>query len=80
MTPFWLSFTDGSAGCCEGATLAGAITHAEDITGKVVVSGKHLPYPAVPVIWQFSDTPAFCYDPHRCQGRSSCPKDLACND
>ena len=50
MTAYWLSFTDGTHGTCEGRTLEGAITHAEDLTGKVVVVGKKLPYPAVPVI------------------------------
>jgi hypothetical protein len=80
MTPYWLSFTDGTHGTCEGRTLEGAITHAEDLTGKVVVVGKKLPYPAVPVIFQESTTPAFCHSPNRCAGRSSCPMDYACND
>jgi hypothetical protein len=80
MTPYWLSFSDGTHGCCEGATLAAAITKAEDLTGKIVSGGKRLPYPAGPVIWQQSTCPSFCYDPARCAGKSSCPKDYACND
>jgi hypothetical protein len=80
VTPYWLSFTDGTHGCCEGGTLSAAIIKAEDILGKVVSGGKCLPYPAVPVIWQESYCPPFCYDPIRCAGKSSCPKDYACND
>jgi hypothetical protein len=80
MTAYWLSFTDGTHGCCEGATLAGAITKAEDLTGKVTQAGKHLPYFAVPVIWQSGDEPAFCHNPVRCAGRSSCPMDYACTE
>jgi hypothetical protein len=80
MTPFWLSFTDGTHGTCEGKTLAQAIAKAEDLTKKVVSTGKCIPYPAVPVIYQESFTPAFCYNPTRCLGKSSCPQNLACND
>lgn len=78
--PYWLSFTDGTHGCCEGATLAAAITKAEDLTGKTVKAGKHLPYFAVPVIFQSGDEPAFCHNPVRCAGRSSCPMDYACTE
>jgi hypothetical protein len=80
MTPYWLSFTDGTHGCCEGRSLSAAIIKAEDITGKIVSSGKCIPYPAVPVIYQESTCPAFCYDPARCLGKSSCPKDRACTE
>lgn len=80
MTPYWLSFSDGTKGCCEGESLAAAITKAEDLTGKVVATGKSLPYPAYPVIWQESTCPAFCHDPDKCQGKSSCPKDYACSE
>lgn len=80
MTPYWLSFTDGTHGCCEGTTLAAAITKAEDISGKVVSAGKRLPYFAVPVIFQSGAEPAFCHNPNRCAGRSSCPMDHACTE
>lgn len=80
MTPYWLSFTDGTYGCCEGEKLTDAITRAEDITGKVVSNGKCIPYPAVPVLWQSDNCPAFCYNPNRCAGKSSCPSDPACTE
>ncbi len=80
MTPYWLSFTDGTSGCCEGATLAAAITKAEDITGKVVSGGKRLPYPAHPRIGEQSSCPSFCHDPDKCAGKSSCPMDYACTE
>jgi hypothetical protein len=80
MIPFWLSFTDGTHGCCEESTLAKAITKAEDLTGKVVANARMLPYPAVPRIGLQSDCPSFCHNPVRCAGRWSCPMDYACND
>jgi hypothetical protein len=80
MTPYWLSFTDGSSACMEAKTLVQAIISAEDLTGKVVTSGRCLPYPAVPRIGEMSNTPSFCYDPARCMGKSSCPKDHACTE
>lgn len=80
MTPYWLTFTDSTGGCCEGKTLVQAIIRAEDLTGKVVANARCIPYPAVPVLYQESNTPAFCHSPQKCLGKSSCPMDLACND
>jgi hypothetical protein len=80
MTPWWLTFTDGTHGCVEARTLDIATTKAEDLTGKVVTVGKKLPYLAVPVLYQESTDPAFCHSPDRCAGRSSCPMDYACTE
>jgi hypothetical protein len=80
MSAYWLNFTDGTSGSCEGAGLSAAIIKAEDLTGRVVCGGKSLPYFAVPVIWQSGDEPAFCHNPARCAGRSSCPMDYACTE
>jgi hypothetical protein len=80
MSAYWLNFTDGTSGSCEGKTLAAAITKAEDLTGRTACGGKSLPYFAVPVIFQSGDEPAFCHNPVRCAGRSSCPMDYACTE
>ena len=92
MTPYWLTFTDGSHGCCEGKNAYDAKMIAEKLTGKVVAGGKFkdisaetLPYPATPLIWQLDHPvngkcPPFCHDPHGCVGRGSCPKNHACTE
>lgn len=92
MTPYWLTFTDGSTGCCEGQNEYDAKVIAEKLTGKTVGGGKfkdisaqRLPYPASPMIWQHDHPvhgkcPAFCYQPTKCAGRGSCPRSRACDD
>lgn len=80
MTPFWLTFTDGTHGCSEADSLSAAIIKAEDTTGKVVQAGRHIPYPAAPRIGAHSDTPSFCHSPHVCLGKAACPMEMACND
>lgn len=83
-TPWWVEFTDGTAGCCEGGTVVAARNRAACITGKTVASLEVLPYPASPVIWQHEDEygkcPPFCYTPNECKGRRSCPKPRSCDD
>ena len=92
MRAFWLTFTDGSEACCEGQNEYDAKRIAEHFTGKTVAGGKYenieakpLPYPANPIIWAFEHpisgrTPTFCFTPKECVGRSSCPRNRACND
>lgn len=92
MQPYWLTFTDGSKACCEGFNARDAKVIAEKLTDKIVAGGAYenieaviLPYPANPVIWQFDHPvmgkcPPFCYDPNRCSGRSSCPRNIACSE
>jgi hypothetical protein len=93
MQGYWIKFTDGSAGYCEGQNAFDAVGIAEKLTGKTAIVGENkyqpkldtLPYPATPIIWQFDHPthgkcPAFCYSPEQCNGRTSCPKDHACDD
>lgn len=93
MQGFWITFTDGSKGYCEGQNAYDAVRIAEKLTGKTVVAGggkynpelKSLPYPATPVIWQFDHPvsgkcPPFCFSPDQCAGRTCCPKSRACDD
>lgn len=92
MQGFWITFTDGSQGYCEGSGEYDAKVIAEHFTKKTVGGGpwenftmKPLPYPANPVIWQFEHPisgkcPAFCYRPKECAGKSSCPQNRACTE
>lgn len=92
MQTFWLTFTDGTSGCCQGVNEYDAKIIAEKLTGKTVGGGKYqdihaktLPYPARPVIWQHDHPvhgkcPAFCRSPNKCAGRTSCPGSRACDD
>lgn len=92
MKNFWITFTDGTKGFCQGESEYDAAKIAEKITGKTVGGGpykdftmKSLPYPAKPIIWQFDHPvsgkcPPFCYSPNECAGRGSCPKNYACSE
>lgn len=92
MKGFWITFTDGSQGYCEGSSDYDAKTIAEKLTGKTVGGGqykdftmKSLPYPAAPIIWQLNHPvngkcPAFCFRPKECAGKSSCPQNRACTE
>lgn len=93
MQAYWLKFTDGSTGHCEGQTAFDAVRIAEHFTGKTVDDKnlstgesevvKKIPYPASPMIWQFEHpvygkTPAFCYRGSLCHGRGACPGNPSC--
>ncbi|MBS1831663.1 MAG: hypothetical protein JST65_03065 [Acidobacteria bacterium] len=94
MQGYWIKFTDGTAGYCQGQGTYDAVRIAEKLTGKkVVVEGDDkyhpkldtLPYPATPIIWQFDHPvsgkcPAFCLHPEQCKGMLSCPRKRACDD
>lgn len=93
MRAYWIVFTDGQRACCEGLHPDDAQRIAEALTGKKVAidpssrkpSVRPLPYPAKPVIWRFyhpviGATPTFCFRPDECAGRTSCPRDRACDD
>lgn len=94
MEGYWITFTDGSSGYCEGLSPYHAVQIAEKLSGKKVnipdadkwkTNVQTLPYPATPVIWQFDDPvngkcPAFCHDPKNCKGRTACPKNYACSE
>jgi len=92
MKGFWLTFTDGSKGYCEGSGDFDAKQIAEKLTGKTVAGGKYrdiaaktLPYPANPIIWQLDHPvsgkcPAFCYRPNECAGETTCRQARACTE
>lgn len=93
MKSWWLTFSDSSHACCQGESEYDAKRIAEKMAAKTaagdplsprkVIAAQPLPYPASPVIWQFDHpvtgkTPAFCYEPDKCAGRSSCPQCRSC--
>lgn len=90
MQAFWMKFTDGTSGHCEGGSAYDAVRIAEHLTGKKVAvedayryqvekseAVKILPYPASPMIWQF-DHPVFGKTPTFCYGGSECRGRGAC--
>ncbi len=68
---YWVTFADRSPGCVENDLDAAQF-------GKVL-SIDSLPYPASPQLTKGS-CPPFCFQPQRCKGRSSCPRDYACSE
>lgn len=90
MQAFWLKFTDGSEGCCEGTYGADAVRIAEHLTGKTVaVEAEHrykpeqgeavkiLPYPTGNMIWQF-EHPVYGKTPGFCYRGAQCRGRTAC--
>lgn len=85
MKAYWIVFDDGTKGCCEGESSLTASAKAEELLCKKVLSASNLPYPAQPLIWQYSHPsagkcPPFCYQPDKCIGHRGCPRDYACSD
>ena len=85
MQAYWITFEDGTTGCCEGFSGADAKAIAKHITGKAVEKAEILPYPGGPIIWQFEHpihgkVPNFCGSPKTCAGHSACPKSYACSE
>jgi hypothetical protein len=93
MEGFWITFTDGTSGYCEGLNAYDAARIAEKLTGKTAEVGpnrwrpelKRLPYPANPIIWQLDHPlsgkcPAFCISPEKCCGNTSCPRPYSCTE
>jgi len=83
MQSYWIKFTDGSKGCCDGQSEHDATHIAEHIKKKKVESIDILPYPASPTIWQFEHPvngkcPTFCYTPEKCKGKTCCPNSPCC--
>ena len=92
MQTWWLEFTDGTHGACDGESEYDAKLIAEKLTGKKVAGGQYkdieakpLPYPCTTIIWQFEHpihgkAPNFCSSPRECAGHTSCPKSYSCTE
>ena len=85
MKAFWITFEDGTSGCCEGQSEYDAKLIAKHIRNKEVKTCEPLPYPSSPRVWEFVHpvygvTPSFCCSPKSCKGNSSCPKSYSCTE
>jgi hypothetical protein len=87
--PFWIMFKDRPSACVEAPTGPEARELAEKLTGNVAVSSERIPYPAEPRLNRHLHTysggtqaecPSFCFAPHQCKGRTSCPQRYACSE
>jgi len=90
MTCYWMKFTDGSEGYCEGQNACDAVRIAEHITKKTVAVEKEnkykpengetvkcLPYPHSGSIWQF-EHPVYGKTPCFCYGGKECRGKSSC--
>lgn len=83
MPAFWLTFTDNFCACVEavdGPTAIQIGTDARANDGAMVIGVAALPYPANPRIGPKTDCPSFCWQPHRCAGNTSCPRNPCCTN
>ena len=84
MAAYWLKFPTKQAGCVEADSQDRAHAIGKEKVGEAPTSCEVLPYPADPRLnkaehsWGF--TPSFCFEPNRCAGRTSCPRDYSCVD
>lgn len=82
---WWVVVEGAGSGCIEALNETEARRIAVEIRGTEVLSCTQIPYPAEPR-WRISERdglgvcPSFCYDPHRCKGRSSCPQRYSCTE
>lgn len=90
MQTYWLKFTDGTEGFCQGQGAYDAVRIAEHFTGKTVAiedglkyrpeeseAIKPIPYPTSKMIWQF-DHPIVGKTPGFCFGGRECRGRSSC--
>lgn len=90
MKAFWITFEDGSKGCCEGQSAGDAMRIAEHVTAKKVAAHDEyqysadknpniqpLPYPASERIWSF-DHPVYGKTPSFCFKPDECCGKSSC--
>ena len=75
----WVTFEDGTTGFVAGGNEEQVRMLAFVKTGKQIKSVQQIPYPANPIIVG-NGTPAFCWTPKECAGRSCCPHNRSCTD
>ena len=81
MSYFWV-ITDKGKGCYMAENMSQAIDEIEQWLGQRVIEINALPYPAEPKLIkdQVFKMPAFCMQPEKCKGKSSCQREWVCND
>jgi hypothetical protein len=78
MGAYWLIFPTAEAGCVEAESEGEANIIGQKERGEPPKTIKILPYPADQRIGKRTGTPSFCFQPDKCQGRSSCPRRISC--
>lgn len=86
MAAYWISFKSGAPGCVEADTEDAALVAAKLETGRDPASCSRLPYPADPRLvvkkfeWNGKEmvSPSFCFQPEKCKGKTSCPRNYSC--
>lgn len=84
MPSYWIDFTSKPSGCVHASSPDAAKTIATEKVGEVKAV-RVLPYQAEPQITKFIDpkygeVPAFCFEPRKCAGRTSCPQNYSCTE
>lgn len=89
MQTYWMKFSNGDEGYCQGQSASDAVRIAEHLTGKSVDLGPHkwaplksdlvktVPYPTPNMIWQF-EHPVHGRTPAFCYGGSMCHGRTSC--
>lgn len=85
VSPYWLIFENGGRGCVEALTEADAREIGARLVGSPATGCERLPYPADPRLTHHEHSagvvcPSFCYAPHQCKGRTSCPQRISCTE
>lgn len=84
--PYWVEFEKSGSKCVDACTEQHAMRLGEELSGLTAVTAVRLPYPAEPRLTKHvyesfgGHCPSFCYSPHSCKGRSSCPQSYSCTE
>lgn len=79
MTPYWITWKDGSGCCVEADSMEEIEAYCKKIRGVGPASVMSLPYPADPRIGPTTDCPSFCRSPELCAGFHACPHSRSCS-
>lgn len=79
MNFYWVKFIDRPSACFEAMSVVDAFAAAH--AHGTPTEAKSLPYPASPKLGDWISTcPPFCFQPEKCGGRTSCPRNIACSE
>lgn len=82
---WWVSAYRVGSGCVEAMNEIEARAIGSEKLGAEVTECNWLPYPAEPRLNKverdgYGVFPSFCFEPHKCKGRSSCPQRYSCTE
>lgn len=84
ISAYWVE-SENNAGCVEAMNTEEARKLGAEALKAEIIECSRLPYPAQPRLVTHTHeswgvTPSFCYRPHQCKGRSSCPQNYSCTE